>query len=267
MKYPHLLSFALSIFFVMMISSCEESKQQEKADEASGTITISKLQNSPEFPTASLSLTSATPGEAGSYAFQFAVAGEGYKLGDQTEPKPSTFLSNSGHGQHIHLIVDNGPYEAHYTSTITKDDLGGPGRHVVLAFLSRSYHESIKNMNDPQSYVLAQYHVGEGSSEEVDFSTPHLFYSRPKGEYVGADAEHLLLDFFLVNADLSADGYKVRATIQGEEFMLDEWAPYVIDGLAMGEVTIQLELLDAAGNAVPGPFNNVTRTIQLKAAE
>jgi hypothetical protein len=73
-----------------------------------------------------------------------------------------------------------------------------------------------------------------------------------------------MLDFFVLNTTLSEDGNKVRATINGEEFMLTEWAPYVINGLEMGEVNIQLELIDSEGNLIEGPFNQVNRSVTLQ---
>lgn len=266
MKFLSYVNLLILSLFVTLIS-CEETPKEDASEdivvEGTQAITLKKLTDSPAFAEASLSLTSAEPADSGAFNMEFAV--EGYTLAEQTEPKSATPLANSSMGQHIHLIVDNSPYEAHYTNTsVSTKKLAEPGRHVVLAFLSRSYHESVKNMDTPKSYVLEQMHIGEGESEEVDFSAPHLFYSRPKGTYKGADTEHLLLDFFLVNTVLSADGNKVRATIGGEEFIIDEWAPYVVEGLPKGEITVQLELIDAEGNAVPGPYNNVTRTVMLE---
>jgi hypothetical protein len=92
---------------------------------------------------------------------------------------------------------------------------------------------------------------------------PTLIYSRPKGKYAGKDTENLLLDFFVLNTTLSESGHKVKATINGETFTIAEWAPYVIKGLPKGKVTIHLELVDANGDFVPGPFNEVTRTVTL----
>ncbi len=134
----------------------------------------------------------------------------------------------------------------------------------MLAFLSRSYHESVK---EPSAFVVRQFTVGDGRAEPVDLDAPHLFYSRPKGTYVGDDARRLMLDFFLVNTTLSEDGNRVRATVNGTEFVFTDWTPYVIEGLPMGEVEITLELLDASGEAVPGRFNSVTRTVTLAPAD
>ena len=60
--------------------------------------------------------------------------------------------------------------------------------------------------------------------------------------------------------ELSADGNRVRVSVEGQQFMIDEWKPFVLEGLPDGEVEIVLELVDAAGEVVPGPFNRSTRT-------
>jgi hypothetical protein len=73
-----------------------------------------------------------------------------------------------------------------------------------------------------------------------------------------------MLDFYLVNCELSEDGYKVRATINGHEFILTEWIPYFVEGLPMGENVFMIELLNTDGDLVESPFNRVERTIQLE---
>ena len=107
--------------------------------------------------------------------------------------------------------------------------------------------------------------VGDNPTDSIglDMEAPTLIYSRPKGTYSGKDTASVLLDFFVLNTELAADGNKVKATINGEEFMITEWAPHVMTGLPMGEVTIQLELIDAEGKPIPGPFNKVTRSVTL----
>ncbi|HNF49835.1 MAG TPA: hypothetical protein PLF48_10670, partial [Chitinophagales bacterium] len=97
-----------------------------------------------------------------------------------------------------------------------------------------------------------------------DLSLPMMFYSRPKGEYTGSETDAVLLDFYLVNCDLAKDGYKVKAEINGTEFMLTKWAGYFMEGLPKGKNVIKLTLLDAKGNRVDNQFNPVERTITLK---
>jgi hypothetical protein len=185
---------------------------------------------------------------------------ENYELGIQSPKAFDYQLANSAKGQHIHFIINNGPYSAKYTTEFVHDKWDQTdGNNVVLAFLSRSYHESVKNKN---AYFLTQ--IGGGDSDKKDLSKELLFYSRPKGVYKGADTEHVLLDFYLVNTSLSPDGNKVKVTIQDSEFLIDEWAPYYIEGLPKGEISITLELLDSSGHLIDSPFNPSKRTVVLE---
>ena len=87
---------------------------------------------------------------------------------------------------------------------------------------------------------------------------PSLFYSRPKGDYKGEETKTLLLDFFVSNATLGADSYKVKANINGQDFTLDQWVPYEILNLPLdvGCVSKAIPSLDrwdgALGDRVGG---------------
>jgi hypothetical protein len=222
---------------------------------------LTAFDTSPKFPDARLTLQQPAAGStvAGKdVPFKYELAN--YQLTAQTEGHHDH--ANSAQGQHIHNIVDNEPYTAHYTTEFTKPI--PEGSHVVLSFLSRSYHESLKHK---EAYDLRVINVGKsttGPGAGFDAKGQHLFYSRPKGEYVGNDTKKVMLDFYLVNSELSPEGNKVRATINGTAFTIDRWLPHTIEGLPMGESTIKLELLDKDGNVIPGPFNTVERKITLK---
>tara|TARA_B100001939_G_scaffold265559_1_gene232876 strand:+ start:599 stop:1306 length:708 start_codon:yes stop_codon:yes gene_type:complete len=231
----------ITLLIVILLTSCINETE----------ITITKVSGSPEYANAKLSLEDPIILED-EYEFKFNV--EQYELGLQTLKDFEYSLANSAKGQHIHFIVNNDPYSAHYNEKFSKKLEGNS--NIILAFLSRSYHESVKNTN---AFVLTQ--VGE---QNIDLSSEFLFYSRPKGTYKGSDTEKLLLDFYLVNTEISANGNKVRATIQDKEFIIDEWAPYYIEGLSKGEVNIKLELIDALGNLIETPFNPSERTVTLE---
>ncbi len=264
MKKRYLSILAMAVF-VMLIYSCTQKteEKQEQQQEAQITLRVSPLTGSPAFADASLALDGAPSLDGHKLSTTFTV--ENYQLGVQTPGAGENGLANSGKGQHIHYIADNGPYSAHYEPSAEKELEAG--NHVILAFLSRSFHESVKN---PQSFVLFQSQIG-GEGEELDLSGPQMFYSRPKGVYKGDAAKKVMLDFFLVNSDLSADGFKVRATISGEGYehieTFTRWQPYVIEGLPIGEVKLKLEFLDAAGNLVKSTFNPVERSITLAEAD
>ena len=232
-----------SLLLVVFLSSC--AKRVE--------ITIKKFEGSPEYENSKLSLDTVYQKDKNNFMFSFDV--DNFKLGNQTEKDFVFPLANSKKGQHIHLIINNDPYYAKYTNNFSQ--LLNTDNNVILAFLSRSYHESVKNDN---AYVITQ--IGESNS--IDLSKELLFYSRPKGTYVGESTNKVLLDFYLVNTQISPNGNKVRATIDGTEFLIDEWSPYYIEGLPKGEISIKLELIDKYGETIDTPFNPSERKVILK---
>ena len=219
-------------------------------------ISLTKVEGSPAYDNSSIEIKDIS-NEGENFMFSFDI--NNYDLGAQTKKEFDYNLANSELGQHIHFIVNNGPYSAHYVDNfetkLTADN------SVILAFLSRSYHVSVKN---PNAYILTQI----GDTNNVDLENEFIFYSRPKGTYKGADTEKLLLDFYLVNTDLGPEDNKVKISIkQNEEthdFLVDEWAPFYIEGLDKGEVSITLELLDNDGELIETPFNPTSRTVVLQ---
>ena len=228
------------IFFilVLIIASCSNN-----------SIELNELKGSVNFVNSKLTLKEYIL-DSTSYKFTFEV--ENYKLGNQTEKTLVPNLANSDKGQHIHFITNNGPYSAHYESKFEK--YIEEKNSIMLAFLSRSYHESIKNKN---AYVLMQ------TGEKYNLDNEYIFYSRPKGKYSGNYAEKILLDFYLVNTEISKEGNRVRVTINDQEFMIYKWVPYYIEGLQKGEATIKLELLNNNNKLVETEYNPTTRTINI----
>ena len=105
----------------------------------------------------------------------------------------------------------------------------------------------------------------QSAAGDVDAKKPLLTYSRPKGEYKGADAEAIMIDFWLSNAKLQGDGgeYRVRYSVDGGEAkFLDKWEPIWLKGWGAGKHTVKLELVDKSGNAVAnGDYNSTSREI------
>jgi hypothetical protein len=214
-------------------------------------------------------------------------------------------------GNHIHVILDNQPYEAFY-------NVGQPfelrnvseGKHTLRVFASRPWHESYKNALSFQMVTFTVKGGGDASkptttntgqvmadnknaanksgnanaaanantatpregkdvaastASDVDSKKPLLTYSRPKGEYKGADAEAIMIDFWLSNAKLQGDGgeYRVRYSVDGGEAkFLDKWEPIWLKGWTAGKHTVKLELVDKDGNAVAnGDYNSTSREI------
>ncbi|WP_437920790.1 hypothetical protein [Sphingobacterium sp. LRF_L2] len=228
-----------------------------------GAISVTPLKHSKEFPGATLKISSISSEKVGTDSAKVTVkyAVSNFELTAQTEHEHH--MANSHEGQHIHFILDNTPYAALYkpehSVTVALNS-----EHYLMSFLSRSFHESIKTADAAK---LVKFKVtSDGKIEELPAPTElSLFYSRPKGEYKGEDVKSLLLDFFIANGTLAADGNKVKADINGQEFTLDQWVPYEILNLPLGETTVKLWLVDKDGKAITGDNVSVERKINLVA--
>lgn len=228
-------------------------------------ITLTELYSPETFSNAMLKQSFASTTEdldSNKIAINYSI--ENYELGKQTDMAGVKTCANSAKGQHIHNIIDNEPYTAIYDTKATvkaKND----GQHFILSFLSRSYHESIKNKH---AYILSTTITGKSRTAaryaRPNLESPMLFYSRPKGEYTGGETDAVLLDFYLVNCDLSKTGYTVLAEINGNKFKLTKWCGYFMEGLPMGENTVKLSLLDIDGKVVNGPYSVSERKFTLK---
>ncbi len=181
--------------------------------------------------------------------FEIAFEVKGYRTGHEI-------------GQHVHAIIDNDPYIAHYDVTKPLKIEGlAEGTHTLRAFPARHYHLALK---EGDVFQLVTFHVKKKSDDwTFDPTKPFLTYSRPKGSYAAEHAKELLLDFFIQNAELGKDS-KVIYGVDGEETELLEWKPVLIGPLAVGEHTITLKLVDMKGQLIEnGGFNNTTRKITI----
>jgi hypothetical protein len=224
----------------------------------------------------------------------------------------------TGMGNHIHVILDNQPYEAYYSldqpfelRNVTE------GKHTLRVFASRPWHESYKNAGSFQMVTFTVKGGGDAAkptttnngqmmgtnkaaantsmntahptmpansnttaaapregkdmasstASDVDGKKPLLTYSRPKGEYKGADAEAIMIDFWLSNAKLQGDGgeYRVRYSMDGGEAkFIEKWEPIWLKGWTAGKHTVKLELVDKDGNVVAnGDYNSTSREITI----
>ncbi len=214
-------------------------------------------------------------------------------------------------GNHVHIILDNEPYEAYYNidSAFELRNVTD-GEHTLRVFPSRPWHEAYKNDG---AFQIVKFTVKNGGADAskptttnsgntmanantaptpegkdmqsssagaVDPKKPLLTYSRPKGEYKGADTDAIMIDFWLSNAELGegkpfgsgndidvvrhkSSRYQVRYFVDGGEArLIDQWSPIWLSGWTAGKHTIKLELVDFNGNLVAnGGYNSTTREI------
>jgi len=246
----------LLLILSLIVTACgsDASVKEKVVEEKRATeISIKPMTPSPSFPNAGINSMSYQDG-----TFRFTLAESDYQLGAQTTDAEQKMCANSTKGQHFHLIVDSEPYAAKYISEFQYDI--PDGEHHILAFLSRSYHESIKTS---PAYKAVKATIENNTIKSMEsIIGPMLFYSRPKGTYVGEDTKNVMLDFYVINRKLGKD-FTVRAEVGDKTFDIDTWQPYILNGLPYGENTVKLTLLDAEGKMVEVPNNPVSRTFTL----
>lgn len=171
--------------------------------------------------------------------------------------------------RHVHLILDNEPYRRidDPSRPVVLENLA-QGTHVVRAFPGWGSHESVKRDG---AFAMMVFHVGRADpAAAIDRRAPMLTYSRPKGDYNGAEANRILLDFYVSNVPgnaLSATGHRVRYSIDGSTTgEATSWVPHFIENLPDGAHTITLDLLGPDGQPVAGRFNHTERTINVSHA-
>lgn len=262
----------------LVLAACNNATQTEKTETVKDSIVaaprpavaLGDFPASPEFAGASLAVGTVKAQKAGSDSAKvsFAFTVKNYELKMQTADTGTKLCANSAQGQHIHFILDNKPYKALYepANDVT---LANNTEHTMVAFLSRSYHESVKSAG---AAVVYHFKIDEkGNLKKLeDVKAPMLVYSRPKGDYYGKDTANVMLDFYLLNCTLAADGYKVKADVTPAagspvSFTLDKWAPKFIHNLPMGKNTVVLSLIDKDGKVVEN--NTISRDINLAAQE
>ena len=254
----------------------DEMKTRGEQDNAAPTLTVVEPKNGSTVSSSTVKVKLSVGGDL-----------KGYK----PMKDPAT-----GMGNHIHVILDNQPYEAYYNldqefKLINVAD----GEHTLRFFPSRPWHESYKN---DSAFQIVKFTVKNGGADTakpattnanqtmsnanaaatpegkdmqpskagaVDVQNPLLTYSRPKGEYKATDADAIMIDFWLANARLQSDGgdYRVRYSVDGGEAKyIDKWQPIWLSGWTNGKHAIKLELVDKNGNLVDnGGYNSTTREI------
>lgn len=248
-------------------TTTSDTVKTETSTAPAAPITIKPVEGSPEFADAALGIKNVKAELQGTDSVKITIDYDvkNYTLKNQTPDAGAKGCNNSKDGQHIHFILDNKPYMALYEPTKTFT-VPVKSEHYLMSFLSRSYHESIKT---PKAGVLYHFSVDEkGKLTKMEIpKTPMIFYSRPKGDYLGADTKNLLLDFYVYNTTLATDGNKVKVDVNGTTFNIDKWQPYFIENAPMGDVTVKVQLVDKEGKNIEGVNTSVSRTAKLAEQE
>lgn len=264
------------IAFAGILASCNNNTATEPTTDTAATTTetakvglsVNPFDNaSPEFEDAKLGIKSIKAVKLGNDSATVTIEYDvkNYELKAQTADATTKGCNNSKDGQHIHFILNNQPYTALYepkhTFNVALDQ-----EYYLMSFLSRSYHEAVKSKDAAQ---LVHFTVNkDGKLTQLDAPlAPMLFYSRPKGDYVGKEnTDKVLLDYYIYNPHPEKN-YQVKAKVNGRDFNLATWQPYFIENAPMGDMEVILELTDEQGTKIEGVNTKVNRTVTLATAE
>ena len=195
----------------------------------------------------------------------------GFPIGTMSSLPRRDDIAVSEKGQTIHVVVDNHPYFMVCGPSVDPFEQKGnyyeadfrikipfsleKGLHILRAFPARAFGESLKG---EKVFQTMYFYVKEKDKIPSFLNQPYITYNEPSGQIPLKEGQPILLDFYVSNATITPDGYKVKLTIDNKEIRyLTEWAPYYIYGLKKGQHKVHLQLLDAKNLPVKDVFNNV----------
>lgn len=201
-----------------------------------------------------------------------------FTLGENSDFPRKNEIYNSKLGQNVHIIIDNEMYfpkEMEQTDPFNDEGIEydtmiefylpklSVGLHTLRAFICRSFNESLKYPGGMDAHYF--YFQNKRPLIGVDLKSPYLTYNEPSPRIAYDAKKPILLDFLISNCELSADGYKVKLTIDNRIVrILNKYSAYYIYGLEKGLHSIQLQLINQRDRLVEGLFNDVKTTIEVK---
>lgn len=140
--------------------------------------------------------------------------------------------------------------------TLTMPPLS-PGSHRLTAFAARPWGEAVKSPAAHQQVQLLR--VAATPLRVPAAGTPQLIPVSPGPE---PSAEPVLLDWLLLDAPLQGlregdASWRLRVTVNGDSFLVDQNAPLWLRGWRQGSNILQLDLVDGRGEPLNPPFNSL----------
>jgi hypothetical protein len=141
-----------------------------------------------------------------------------------------------------------------------------PGSHRLTVYAVRPWGEVVKA---PGAY--RQIRLNRVAANPLGLpapGSPQLLPVSPRG--ISA-AEPVLLDWLLIDAplqNLRSDDtrWRLRVTVNGDSFLVQQQSPLWLKGWRPGSNAVLLELVDARGEPLNPPFNSLVREVQLDAS-
>lgn len=138
-----------------------------------------------------------------------------------------------------------------------------PGSHRITVYAARPWGEAVKS---PGASARIRVQTVAANPLAVPApGTPELVVASPAA---WSSAEPVLLDWLLYDAPLQhlreGDGsWRLRVSVNGDAFLVDQNVPLWLRGWKSGSNALQLELVDGRGEPMNPPFNSLVREVNL----
>lgn len=259
MKKTFLTKSILVVFSVAIFASCEVAEKTEsKSTSEEAVTTDSDTLEQQSVIASGLTIVDYKPRKT------FPEAGF-----EQLTPKHKAFLQPGEikfsfntekfpfvDGHSVRLAIENGTdkfvFDANKKITLPK------GVFLCAAYLCDGRGVSLKNAHSTQ---LTQLNIGVDEKKEIDLKQPMIFLNLP----IERETANILVDFMLMNIDLSKKGNKVRLSIDDQtEMYLDSWRTLEIKGLAKGKHKILVELVNDKNLLYEGVYTHDEREFEIQ---
>lgn len=169
-----------------------------------------------------------------------------------------------GLGPHLVVQLDGDP-PLTLTDTSTTMRPLEPGSHRLTVYAARPWGEAVKGPGAQRQIRL--HRVAANPLSQPAPGSPQLIAVSPRGTAAGTP---LLLDWLLLEAPLqnlrSGDAsWRLRVSLNGDSFLVDQQTPLWLEGWRSGSNAIQLDLLDGLGEPLNPPFNSLVSEVILEA--
>ncbi len=179
-----------------------------------------------------------------------------------------------GLGPHLLVQVDDGPGERiadwrQGDASSGRLDLAmaelEPGSHRITVSTALPWGEALKQPG--ASAQLLVHRVAANPSRQPAQGSAQLLAVSPAGL---SPSEPILIDWLLRDAPLQGlrDGdarWRLRLSVNGDSFLVDQNAPLWLRGFKPGSNALLMELLDGLGDPLNPPFNSLVREVVIQA--
>ena len=184
------------------------------------------------------------------------------KLSLKVRDWPLVNAGELGLGPHVVVQVDDLPAIRLSGLELELPSLS-PGSHRITAYAARPWGEAVKS---PGAWSQIRVHRVTANPLAIPQpGTPQLIPVSPADL---AGSEPLLLDWLLLDAPLQGlrdnDGsWRLRVSVNGDSFLVDQNSPLWLKGWQPGSNSLLLELVDGLGEPLNPPFNSLVREVVL----